>query len=113
MSLRGSGGGSEDASSANLLLRWLQETVAPSEPAPEDNHGNTTFLFWFVASLTATVVLCYGYYLYRRDLAPHETPHHPEGTMVMIDLNPEQRKAVLDIIFSEASTVRRLNTGVL
>lgn len=122
MSLRGShdDGGSYHASSDLLssAIRLLQVAIddAPADadnekPSEEEDPNN---VIWFVVA-AAAVVLCYGYCLVAVvrqwwSRSQEEVPAAEGGSVLfhegmVFNLDPAQRRAVLEIIFSESSQV--------
>ena len=122
MSLRGShdDGGSNAhiallASSAIRLLHQVAIDDVPADAANEKHSGEdqTSKAIWFACAAVG-VILCYGFCLLsvvRERWCSRQQDEVPaEGSMVVHDgmifnLNPAQRRAVLEVIFSEASEV--------
>lgn len=114
MSLRGhhEDAGSIEASSFVLssLARWLQDATSGDTDTPPSRDDDNSQMLWLV-SVAATSIVCYGYctfmiirhYWCRRDQLAHGSMVVHEG--MIFDLNPTQRRAVLEVIFSETSQV--------
>ena len=104
--------------SLNDLPRFLQTTRRelqnnPVESTSSDGSGSNAFL-WFASVVVGLICCCYIYCMYQvirfwccrrpNPLEISQTVLVHEG--YVFNLNPRQRRAVLEAIFSETSKVR-------
>lgn len=102
----------------NDLPRFLQTTGGELQkdslvPASSDGSGSNAFL-WFASIVVGLICCCYIYCMYQvirfwccrrpNPLEISQTVLVHEG--YVFNLNPRQRRAVLEAIFSETSKVR-------
>jgi len=108
-------GGSGEASAFVLtsVVRWLQAAANDADTphkTPAEEEEDKVKMIWFI-SVSAGVFLCYAYCMvmivrqHRRNRQDAEVAAPAEGSMfvhegMIFNLNPTQRRAVLEIIFS-------------
>lgn len=106
--------GASDDSLASSVMRYITEATIEQSPPPTSNNDDESFLV--VDTIMAiAIALCCVYCMFavvrhfccrRRD-----DEVHPSGSIlvdqgVVFSLNPAERRAVLEVIFSEMSKVR-------
>ena len=106
-------GGASDTSLASLVIRYLTETTTEQSPPPTSNKDDKGFLV-MATIIVIFIVLSYAYCMYqvvRHFCCSRRDEVQLSGSIlvdqgVVFSLNPAQRRAVLEIIFSEMSKVR-------